>query len=152
MPLRVLLVLLGLIHLANGLFMISAPASWYAAAPGVSDTGPMNPHFIVDIGLIFVASGAGMAMGMFSGRPAAAFALAGATWPALHALFHIFEWIADGFPRDPRIAATEAVGVVFVGLLGVALAIARALNYKEPSDVQIHSARQDRGDGARVRL
>lgn len=123
---RGLLGLLGLFHLANGLFMVGDPDGWYWATPGVSQTGPMNHHFIVDIGLAFLASGADMAIGLRPGRIAAILALAGATWPALHALFHVWEWLAVGFPRDPRVAALEALGVVVVGLLGLALATARA--------------------------
>jgi hypothetical protein len=56
---RGLLSLLGLFHQPNGLFMIADTEAWYLTAPGVSQTGPMNPHFIVDIGLAFAASGAG---------------------------------------------------------------------------------------------
>ena len=118
------LVLLGLFHLGNGLFMIAAPDSWYAAVPGVMQTGPMNHHFIVDIGLAFVASGAFMILG--TRARLAAFALAGATWPALHALFHVWEWIADGIPADPHILASDAVAVMGVSFLGFALAWMRA--------------------------
>jgi len=86
---RGLLSLVGLFHVANGLFMIGDAEDWYLTAPGVSQTGSMNHHFIVDIGLAFFASGAGMTIGLRKGRVAATFALAGATWPALRALFHI---------------------------------------------------------------
>jgi len=123
---RGLLGVLGVIHLANGLFMVGDPHGWYWATPGVSRTGPVNHHFLVDIGLAFVVSGFGMLIGLRPGRVAATFALAGATWPALHAFFHVWEWFADGAPRDPRAAAAEAVGVVLVGLLGIALAGSRA--------------------------
>ena len=123
---RGLLGLIGLLHLVNGLWMIGDPQGWYWAAPGVSGTGPFNHHFIVDIGLAFLASGAGMMSGLWAGRRAASFALAGAMWPALHALFHLRQWFVGGFPSDPRIAATEALGVVLIGLSGVALASWRA--------------------------
>ena len=36
----------------NGLFMLVAPAVWYDAVPGVTDTGFFNQHFIRDIGMI----------------------------------------------------------------------------------------------------
>ncbi len=123
---RLGLVLLGLFHLGNGLFMIVAPDSWYAAVPGVIQTGPMNHHFIVDIGLAFAASGVGMIAGWRMDPTAATFALAGATFPALHALFHVWEWIADGIPADPHILASDAVAVMGVSFLGFALAWMRA--------------------------
>ncbi|THD49156.1 MAG: hypothetical protein E7774_01675 [Bradyrhizobium sp.] len=123
---RIALGLFGLIHLANGLFMVVDAHDWYWAVPGVPATGPMNHHFIVDIGLVFVASGAGMLMGLRAGAAAAAFALAGSVWPGLHACFHIFQWLAEGFPREPRVAAAEVLGVVLIGYCGLALAYGRA--------------------------
>lgn len=120
------LAILGLFHLANGLFMLAAPDAWYAAVPGVIQSGPMNHHFIVDIGLAFTASGAFMILGWRAGMAAAALALAGATFPALHALFHVWEWIADGVPQDARIMASDLVAVMGVSFLGFALAWANA--------------------------
>jgi len=120
------LVILGLFHLANGLYMLAAPDAWYAAVPGVIQTGPMNHHFIADIGLAFAASGAFMILGARAGMTAAALALAGATFPTLHAFFHVWEWIADGIPKDTRVMASEAVFVMLVSFLGMALAWMRA--------------------------
>lgn len=119
---RLLLAILGLAHAANGLLMLAAPAHWYALVPGVAMTGPFNPHFVRDIGLAFLASGVGLMFGAGKGREAALLAAAGAAWPALHGLFHIYGWIAQGFPSDPKVAATEAFGVVLVGALGAFLA------------------------------
>ena len=122
MIVRALLLLLGVIHIVNGLFMLTAPAEWYATVPGVTASGPFNPHFILDIGMAFVASGAGLMLGARRGASAAILACAGATWPALHALIHIDGWLMHGFPADARIATSEVVGVVGLSALGVVLA------------------------------
>jgi hypothetical protein len=122
MLVRLLLLVLGLFHLANGLHMLLAPLGWYGAVPGVALTGPFNAHFIQDVGMAFIASGAGLLLGARKGRDAALFACAGAAWPALHALIHLDGWAMHGFPADPWIAASEAVGVMGLALLGVALA------------------------------
>jgi hypothetical protein len=122
MAVRALLALLGLFHLANGLWMLTAPESWYAAIPGVTQTGPLNHHFIADIAMAFIGSGAGLALGARAGLRAAMLAVAGATWPALHALVHIWGWLMHGFPTAPAIAVSEAAGVVGLAALGVALA------------------------------
>ncbi|MGH6871854.1 MAG: hypothetical protein ACREHE_10135 [Rhizomicrobium sp.] len=122
---RWVLALFGLFHVVNGLAMLAAPDAWYAAVPGVSATGPINHHFITDIGLAFLASGAGMLFALGTGRAAASFALAGSAWPALHALFHIWEWFAEHLPNTPTLWASEALGVVTAGLLGFALALMR---------------------------
>ncbi len=52
-----LAVALGLAALANGVYMLLAPESWYFAVPGVTTTGPFNQHFVRDIGLIFLLLG-----------------------------------------------------------------------------------------------
>jgi hypothetical protein len=122
MILRALLILLGIAHVSNGIVMLVAPESWYAAVPGVSMTGPLNPHFILDIAMAYLASGAGLLLGTRRGVPAACAAVAGATWPALHGLIHIAGWSMHGLPADPKAAFAEAFGVVFLGALGVVLA------------------------------
>lgn len=122
MIVRALLVLLGVLHIVNGLFMLIAPAAWYASVPGVTASGPINPHFILDIGMAFVASGAGLIFGARRGANAAILACAGATWPALHALIHIDGWLMHGFPADTKIALSDAIGVVGLSALGVVLA------------------------------
>ncbi len=122
MTLRALVALLGLFHLANAAAMLIDPADWYRAVPGVAGTGPFNPHFVVDVGLACASSGALMLTAAGASARAAPLALAGGVWPALHAAFHIVEWLADGFPREAGVAVTEAVGVVLVGALGLALA------------------------------
>jgi len=122
MAVRAMLLILGLFHLGNGLVMLTAPMAWYVAVPGVSLTGSPNHHFIADIGLAFVASGVGLVLGARTGICAAAWAAAGAAWPALHGLLHIWGWFAHGFPTTGPVIVSEVVGVVGVGALGVALA------------------------------
>jgi hypothetical protein len=116
------LILLGLIHLGNGLWMLVAPDGWYAAIPGVGATGPMNHHFIADIGLAFGASGAGLLVGARNVASAGAFAIAGSAWPALHALLHLWGCIHMGVPASAPVVISEGIGVMLIGALGVALA------------------------------
>lgn len=123
MTVRILLLILGLFHIANGLTMLAAPAEWYASVPGVTLTGPFNQHFILDIGMAFLASGFGLAWGMRAGRSAAIVVCAGAVWPALHALIHVQGWLMHGIA--PGTAVSELVGVGALALLGVVLAWAR---------------------------
>ena len=120
MIVRLLLVLLGLGNVANGLFMLLAPDQWFATVPGVPL--PFNPHFIMDIGMAYFASGIGLALGARAGRNAAILACGGAAWPVLHALIHIDGWLMHGFPSDPRVAISEAFGVVALATAGAVLA------------------------------
>jgi hypothetical protein len=122
MAVRVLLLLLGLFHLVNGLWMLAAPDAWYAAIPGVRETGPLNHHFIADVALAYIASGFGLVLGSTARRSAAAFAAAGAAWPVLHAGLHIWNWLMHGFPATAPLALSEGLGVVGVSALVAVLA------------------------------
>lgn len=122
---RASLAVLGLVHLLNGIYMLVAPAAWYTSVPGVTATGPFNHHFITDIGFAFAASGVGMIAGLRPGPTAGAFAFAGATWPTLHALFHLWEWITHGLPSEMGPLISTAIGVMGVSFAGLALAWVR---------------------------
>jgi hypothetical protein len=102
------LVTLGALAVANGVTMWFAPQTWYESVPGVADMGPFNLHFIRDIALIFGFSGGAMIFGAIRNIPVVA--VAGAVWPAMHALFHVQIWIARGLPLDE---------VAFVNLAGI---------------------------------
>jgi hypothetical protein len=79
--------ILGVALTVDGLAMLSAPAVWYAAVPGVSETGALNHHFICDLGTMYIV--AGLAMPRFAldaaARPAAQ---AGAAFLVMHAIVH----------------------------------------------------------------
>ncbi|MGH2812518.1 MAG: hypothetical protein ACRDI1_07370 [Actinomycetota bacterium] len=48
----------GVTSLANGVWMLAAPAHWYEVFPGrVPDFGPLNSHFVMDLGGWYVAGG-----------------------------------------------------------------------------------------------
>jgi len=85
---RALAAILAIPTLVNGLAMLVAGPFWYANVPGVTDTGPFNPHFVQDIGLAFLAAGLGLAARAWRPRywPAA---VAGAGFLAAHAVLHL---------------------------------------------------------------
>jgi hypothetical protein len=85
---KALAALLGVLLAANGLYMLGDPASWYAAVPGVAMTGPLNPHFVRDIGCAYATAGAALAWFALDARARGA-ALAGGAFLALHALVHL---------------------------------------------------------------
>lgn len=90
----VLASLLGLVLAANGLLMVVDPAFWYAQVPGVPDTGPLNPHFVRDIGCAYLITGGALIGHAWRKRLQAA-AFAGALFLTLHALVHVGDWVAD---------------------------------------------------------
>jgi len=119
MGVRLGLAVLGLFHLVNGFAMLLWPSAWAAQVVHLAVPDYLNLHFVVDIAMAFLASGAGLMLGA---RGGARWAAAGATWPALHALVHVRDWIVMGPPMATGDAWRDGVGVILVGALGVTLA------------------------------
>ena len=96
---RSLAAILAIPALINGLTMLVDGPFWYANVPGVTDTGPFNPHFVQDIGLAFVAAGLALAARAWRPRywPAA---VAGAGFLAAHGVLHLV-MIAGGHSHQP---------------------------------------------------
>lgn len=87
---RAFFVILGVLNLANGAWMLFAPQSWYLYLPaGVPDTGPLNAHFVRDIGAAFVTMGGASLLAAWRERARRGVLLASATFYGLHALVHV---------------------------------------------------------------
>jgi alkylhydroperoxidase family enzyme len=121
---QLLVVLAGVIALANGLFMLWDPFGWYQALETVKFTGPPNQHFIRDIGLAYVASAAMLLFGAV--RPSMRWLAiaAGGMWLAFHGGLHIWEVLTGGcttevFLKDvpgvlgPPLLVWIALGILF---------------------------------------
>ena len=85
---RLIAAILAIPTLFNGLAMLAAGPHWYESVPGVTETGPFNPHFVQDIGIAFLVAGLALAARAWRPRywPAA---LTGAAFLAAHALIHL---------------------------------------------------------------
>lgn len=84
--------LFALGNLANGIWMLADPVHWYHTLPAaVPDFGPLNEHFVRDIGCAFTVLGGVLAVAAFvaSWRIAACVAVTGFT--LLHALVHVVD-------------------------------------------------------------
>ncbi|PZQ58867.1 MAG: hypothetical protein DI570_17115 [Phenylobacterium zucineum] len=115
--------LLGAAFLANGVAMLVAPLAWYDAVPGVPATGPFNPHFVRDIGAIYVT--AALAAGWFAWRPAEGWPAlcAAAAWLTLHAAVHVYDATCGASPfADMR---RDLVGVYLFAAIPLALVLFR---------------------------
>jgi hypothetical protein len=77
--------------------------------PGVSGTGPYNPHFVAEVGAAFLVAGLALIARAIAPKAWPA-ALAGAGFVTAHAVIHVmgllgghsehalFEWVAVVFP------------------------------------------------------
>jgi uncharacterized protein YjeT (DUF2065 family) len=86
--------IVGLGLIANGLTMLAIPDTWYDLVPGVAQTGPLNPHFVRDIGAAYLVAGATLVW-FATDRAARPAALAGAAFLAIHALIHLWDAAAE---------------------------------------------------------
>jgi len=88
----IVLAIFGAGNLANALWMLAAPGHWYENLPaGVPHFGPLNEHFVRDIGCIFLLLGVGLMVAAFSLRWRVAASAAVTTYLVLHALVHVFD-------------------------------------------------------------
>src|SRR6266478_4034492 len=57
-PMRTwLVVILAVFNVGNGLVMLFAGSMWWAHVAGARETGPLNPHFVQDVGAAFAVAG-----------------------------------------------------------------------------------------------
>jgi hypothetical protein len=114
---------LALILGANGLAMLFAGLWWYGSVPGVTATGPFNPHFVRDIGAIYMVCAGSLAA--FAWRPDVARpALAAmAAFLTLHVCVHIFDALCGTRPLQDTIR--DFAGVYLPALICLALVIPR---------------------------
>jgi hypothetical protein len=104
----------------NGAAMLAQPAAWYHAVPGVLYTGPLNLHFVRDIGAAYLATAAGLSWRALRGPSAAPAAQCGALFLGLHAAIHVGETLA-GLCGWRQLLA-DAPGVLLPALLAAGLA------------------------------
>jgi hypothetical protein len=99
----------GLGNIANGAWMLVDPAGWYTNLPAaVPDFGPLNEHFVRDIGAAYVTAGIGLCWGAFDRRVRVAAVGLVTVFYALHALGHVYDtasgrvgpehWSIDALP------------------------------------------------------
>lgn len=88
---RSIAAVLGALLAANALAMLAASRWWYFAVPGVTATGPYNPHFIHDIGMTYLVVAGGL--GWFAWRPVQGWPalVAAAAFLVLHGLIHVHD-------------------------------------------------------------
>ena len=112
---QLVIALVTLFALFNGAFMLWDPFGWYQAVSTVKFTGPPNQHFIRDIGLAYLASGALLAFSLPNLPTRWLGAFAGSLWLGAHGLLHIWEVVTG--VCAPGIFWQDAPGVLGPSLL-----------------------------------
>ena len=145
---RVLAVILRIGLGLNALWMLAVPAAWYAAVPGVTQTGPFNPHFVRDIGAAYLVAAA--ALIWFAASPKAQSAVqAGAAFLTLHALVHLWDAVAG---REHAHQLIDLATVFLPSVLAIWIAWPAHQRYRGETHDQMVVATKDRGVRAGVEL
>ena len=131
---RAIGLLIAVAMCGNGLAMLTAGPWWYGAVPGVTETGPFNPHFVKDIGAAYLLVGAAFAWLAARVTPMARGAAAAAAgFLGLHAAIHLAE--AAGAPAGLADLARDFPGVILPALVAAFL-VAAPYQPKEPRHAQ----------------
>jgi len=112
-------------NVANGAWMLADPPGWYRGLPAaVPDTGPLNEHFVRDIGAAFTVMA--LALGWAAVRPAlrVPMLVLVAAFYGLHALVHVLDTVRGLLP--PSHWLIDFPGVYLPALLLAALAVVLA--------------------------
>lgn len=111
---------LGVLNLANGAWMLADPAGWYQNLPAaVPHTGPLNEHFVRDIGAAFVVMGVALAWAALSPPARVPLVAMVALFNVLHAVVHVFDTLHGRLPASHW--AIDFPGVYFPALVAVVL-------------------------------
>jgi hypothetical protein len=121
---RTIAAVLGLLLAANAAAMLTASVWWYHAVPGVTATGPYNPHFIHDIGMAYLVTAGGL--GWFAWRPVQGWPalVSAAAFLVLHGLIHVHDAILS--PTRGHDLVRDLPGVFAPAVIAAWIAIARA--------------------------
>jgi hypothetical protein len=114
---RIATAVLGFGIAANGVYMLVAPAAWYGTAPGALQTGPLNPHFVRDVGAAYLAAGAALFWFGFDARARPAGVAA-----AAFLNFHAALYAAEALGRHGFISAFDLLNVFIPAALALWLA------------------------------
>ncbi len=108
--LKIFYFLAFLLNFVNGVWMLLFPLSWYTDFPAaIPHTGPFNPHFVRDLGVVYLTVSFGFAwcaQHLDRSRPVhlgLTFFFSG------HALIHLFEIVTGRMPQSHWLIDTPLV-------------------------------------------
>lgn len=117
---RAIAALLGLGLIPVAAVMLIAPALWYERFPGVAESGPLNHHFVRDLGCAFLVAGGSLFYAAIKPRNAGSLVIAAAALLSFHAAVHL----AEGALSDHAVWRTVDLGTVYLpAILAMACAI-----------------------------
>ncbi len=112
--------ILGGISLGNGLWMLISASTWFTKMPvGAEDTGPLNAHFVHDVGLVYILIGFGAFWCAYKSAKSIEVHVAITLFMGGHAFIHIGEIISDALPPSHLLIDFPLVTLPALILLGL---------------------------------
>jgi len=123
---RIALAIAAASNLVNGGWMLADPVGWYHAIPGVSGSGPLNEHFVRDVGATFTVLGLALARGAAvpAERPLAIGVVA--AFYVAHALVHVWDVARGLFPPGQWRLDVLPIHLPAVVMVAALVAVSRA--------------------------
>jgi hypothetical protein len=113
-------------NLFNAVWMLGDPVHWYQNLPAaVPDFGPLNEHFVRDIGCIYFVMGAALAVGAFVPRWRMAACAVTTLFYVLHAVVHVIDTMRGLVGPEHWLIDLPGIYVPAVILVGVTWLVAR---------------------------
>lgn len=131
-PWKIVFLIAAAGNILNGLWMLADPPGWYHGLPAaVPDFGPLNEHFVRDIGSTFTMLGLLLLWAAFVPRVRMPAMVAVTLFALLHALVHVWDTLRGLV--GPAHWAIDFPGVYLPALILVALAFALARSERASS-------------------
>ena len=93
--------ILGSICIGNGCWMLASASNWFHTLPiYATDNGPLNTHFVHDLGLVFTLAGIGALWCGYKLKDCIEVHLGITFFISGHALIHIFEILSGALPQS----------------------------------------------------
>ncbi len=116
----------ALSNLFNGLWMLGDPVHWYNTLPaGVPDFGPLNEHFVRDIGCTYVLMGTALTLGALIPRWRIAACVVATMFYVLHAVVHVIDTTRGLVGPEHWLIDLPGIYIPAVILIGVTVLVAR---------------------------
>jgi hypothetical protein len=112
--------ILALMMGGNGVAMLVAGRWWYGTVPGVTMTGPYNPHFVKDIGAAYLVVAGALVWRALRPSAGQGALVAAAAFLVLHAAIHVSDAAMGGHAGHDVVR--DLAGVYLPALLAAWLA------------------------------
>lgn len=119
--------ILGGISLGNGLWMLISASTWFNKMPvGAGDTGPLNSHFIHDVGLVYILVGIGAFWCGYKLKKCFEVHIGITLFMGGHALIHVGEILSGALPTSHWLIDFPLVtfpAIILIGLTPIAIKV-----------------------------